>query len=162
MISPVSPFHLTMWTRNFLRATYLGSQINHAFHGLDRPISSVFDILTYILLYFIIVPMILGHGYVHGSPEAAAFIIIFQTGWFIESMWSQTMVIHMLRSPKLPFIQSHPALSVVVTTLFAAFLCDFSSIQSIGWFLKTQPSKRSLFHSLVYHHYFCICLVLPL
>ena len=84
------------------------------------PISSVFDILTYILLYFIIVPMILGHGYVHGSPEAAAFIIIFQTGWFIESMWSQTMVIHMLRSPKLPFIQSHPALSVVVTTLFAA------------------------------------------
>ena len=85
------------------------------------PISSVFDILTYILLYFIIVPMILGHSYVHGSPEAAAFIIIFQTGWFIESMWSQTMVIHMLRSPKLPFIQSHPALSVVVTTLFAAF-----------------------------------------
>ena len=84
------------------------------------PISSVFDILTYILLYFIIVPMILGHGYVHGSPEVAAFIIIFQTGWFIESMWSQTMVIHMLRSPKLPFIQSHPALSVVVTTLFAA------------------------------------------
>ena len=84
------------------------------------PISSVFDILTYTLLYFIIVPMILGHGYVHGSPEAAAFIIIFQTGWFIESMWSQTMVIHMLRSPKLPFIQSHPALSVVVTTLFAA------------------------------------------
>ena len=86
------------------------------------PISSVFDILTYILLYFIIVPMILGHSYVHGSPEAVAFIIIFQTGWFIESMWSQTMVIHMLRSPKLPFIQSHPALSVVVTTLFAAFL----------------------------------------
>ena len=100
------------------------------------PISSVFDILTYILLYFIIVPMILGHSYVHGSPEAAAFIIIFQTGWFIESMWSQTMVIHMLRSPKLPFIQSHPALSVVVTTLFAAFFVTSLPYSPLAGFLK--------------------------
>ena len=100
------------------------------------PISSVFDILTYILLYFIIVPMILGHSYVHGSPEASAFIIIFQTGWFIESMWSQTMVIHMLRSPKLPFIQSHPALSVVVTTLFAAFFVTALPYSPLAGLLK--------------------------
>ena len=85
------------------------------------PISSVFDIITYMLLYFLVVPMILGHGYNHGAVDAAAFIMVFQTGWFIESMWSQTMVIHMLRSPKLPFIQSRPAFSVVVTTLVAAF-----------------------------------------
>lgn len=85
------------------------------------PISSVFDIITYMLLYFLVVPMILGHGYNHGAADAAAFIMVFQTGWFIESMWSQTMVIHMLRSPKLPFIQSRPAFSVVVTTLAAAF-----------------------------------------
>ena len=84
------------------------------------PISSVFDIITYMLLYFLVVPMILGHGYNHGVADAAAFIMVFQTGWFIESMWSQTMVIHMLRSPKLPFIQSRPAFSVVVTTLVAA------------------------------------------
>ena len=84
------------------------------------PISSVFDIITYMLLYFLVVPMILGHGYNHGAADAAAFIMVFQTGWFIESMWSQTMVIHMLRSPKLPFIQSRPAFSVVVTTLVAA------------------------------------------
>ena len=84
------------------------------------PISSVFDIITYMLLYFLVVPMILGHGYNYGTADAAAFIMVFQTGWFIESMWSQTMVIHMLRSPKLPFIQSRPAFSVVVTTLAAA------------------------------------------
>ena len=84
------------------------------------PISSVFDIIIYMLLYFLVVPMILGHGYNHGVADAAAFIMVFQTGWFIESMWSQTMVIHMLRSPKLPFIQSRPAFSVVVTTLAAA------------------------------------------
>ena len=85
------------------------------------PISSVFDILTFIFLYFIIVPMITGHHYIHGSESALQFIILFQTGWFIESMWSQTMVIHMLRTAKVPFVQSRPAWLVILMTLVAAF-----------------------------------------
>ena len=100
------------------------------------PISSVFDIITYMLLYFLIVPMILGHGYNHGAVDAAAFIMVFQTGWFIESMWSQTMVIHMLRSPKLPFIQSRPAFSVVVTTLAAAFFVTSLPYSPLASILK--------------------------
>lgn len=100
------------------------------------PISSVFDIITYMLLYFLVVPMILGHGYNHGAADAAAFIIVFQTGWFIESMWSQTMVIHMLRSPKLPFIQSRPAFSVVVTTLAAAFFVTSLPYSPLASILK--------------------------
>jgi len=84
------------------------------------PISSVFDILTFIFLYFIIVPLVTGHHYVHGAESALQFIILFQTGWFIESMWSQTMVIHMLRSAKIPFVQSRPAWVVVFMTLLAA------------------------------------------
>jgi len=85
------------------------------------PISSVFDILTFIFLYFIIVPFVTGHHYVHGSESALQFIILFQTGWFIESMWSQTMVIHMLRTAKVPFVQSRPAWLVILMTLVAAF-----------------------------------------
>ena len=85
------------------------------------PISSVFDILTFIFLYFVIVPLVTGHHYVHGSESALQFIILFQTGWFIESMWSQTMVIHMLRTAKVPFVQSRPAWLVIFTTLVAAF-----------------------------------------
>ena len=85
------------------------------------PISSVFDILTFIFLYFIIVPLVTGHHYVHGSESALQFIILFQTGWFIESMWSQTMVIHMLRTAKVPFVQSRPAWLVILMTLIAAF-----------------------------------------
>ena len=100
------------------------------------PISSVFDIITYMLLYFLVVPMILGHGYNHGAADAAAFIMVFQTGWFIESMWSQTMVIHMLRSPKLPFIQSRPAFSVVVTTLAAAFFVTSLPYSPLASILK--------------------------
>ena len=100
------------------------------------PISSVFDIITYMLLYFLVVPMILGHGYNHGAADATAFIMVFQTGWFIESMWSQTMVIHMLRSPKLPFIQSRPAFSVVVTTLAAAFFVTSLPYSPLASILK--------------------------
>ena len=100
------------------------------------PISSVFDIITYMLLYFLVVPMILGHGYNHGAADAAAFIMVFQTGWFIESMWSQTMVIHMLRSPKLPFIQSRPAFSVVVTTLAAAIFVTSLPYSPLASILK--------------------------
>ena len=85
------------------------------------PISSIFDILTFIFLYFIIVPLVTGHHYVHGSESALQFIILFQTGWFIESMWSQTMVIHMLRTSKVPFVQSRPAWLVILMTLVAAF-----------------------------------------
>ena len=84
------------------------------------PISSIFDILTFIFLYFIIVPLVTGYHYVHGSESALQFIILFQTGWFIESMWSQTMVIHMLRTAKVPFVQSRPAWLVILTTLVAA------------------------------------------
>lgn len=84
------------------------------------PISSIFDILTFIFLYFIIVPLVTGYHYAHDSESALQFIILFQTGWFIESMWSQTMVIHMLRTAKVPFVQSRPAWLVILTTLVAA------------------------------------------
>jgi len=44
------------------------------------------------------------------------FIALFQAGWFVESMWSQTLIIHMLRTPKLPFIRSRASLPVVLLT----------------------------------------------
>jgi Mg2+-importing ATPase len=41
---------------------------------------------------------------------------LFQTGWFVESMWSQTLVIHMIRTPKIPFLQSRASASVTLLT----------------------------------------------
>ena len=103
------------------------------------PISSVFDIITYMLLYFLVVPMILGHGYNHGAADAAAFIMVFQTGWFIESMWSQTMVIHMLRSAKIPFVQSRPAWVVVFMTLLAAIFVTSLPYGALADVLRLAP-----------------------
>ena len=109
------------------------------------PISSVFDVLTYLLLYFIIVPMITGGSYQAGTEQAATFITLFQTGWFIESMWTQTLVIYMLRSPKLPFVQSRPALSVIVTTMAAALFVTSLPYSLFASVLKTAPLNGTYF-----------------
>ena len=72
------------------------------------PTSSVFDITTYLLMYFVICPAVCG-GLYHNLTDPAMktlYIALFQSGWFVESMWSQTLVIHMIRTPKIPFIQS--------------------------------------------------------
>lgn len=83
------------------------------------PTSSVFDIATYLMLYFVLCPMFTG-GQVFSQltdpASQAAYIALFQTGWFVESMWTQTLVIHMIRTPKLPFVQSRA--STPVTLLF--------------------------------------------
>lgn len=80
------------------------------------PTSSVFDITTYAVLYFIICPAVVGGSYHTLSVEQQAiFIGVFHAGWFVESLWSQTLVIHTLRTPKLPFIQSNA--SFILTTI---------------------------------------------
>lgn len=80
------------------------------------PTSSVFDITTYLLMYFIICPQLVGGNYHDLAPaQQATFIAIFHAGWFVESLWSQTLVIHTLRTPKIPFLQSRA--SFIVTTI---------------------------------------------
>ena len=83
------------------------------------PVSSVFDIATYLVMYFIICPTFTG-GVVYSKLTDPAmqdlYTAVFQTGWFVESMWSQTLVIHMIRTPKLPFIRSRASLPVTALT----------------------------------------------
>ncbi len=45
------------------------------------------------------------------------YIAIFQTGWFLESMWTQVLILHFLRTNKVPFVQSRPSAMVVCITL---------------------------------------------
>jgi Mg2+-importing ATPase len=84
------------------------------------PTSSVFDITTYLLMYFIICPAVVGGGLLFSQIAdpalQAAYIALFQAGWFVESMWSQTLVIHMIRTPKLPFIQSRASFPLTMFT----------------------------------------------
>ncbi len=84
------------------------------------PVSSVFDILTYLLLYFVVCPAACGGGYRVLDPAGrAAFAALFQTGWFVESMWTQTLVIHVVRTGKIPFLQSRASTPVLASTLLS-------------------------------------------
>ena len=83
------------------------------------PTSSVFDITTYLLMYFVICPMMCGGQLFHQIADPALqaqYIAVFQAGWFVESMWSQTLVIHMIRTPKIPFFQLRASASVTLVT----------------------------------------------
>ncbi|WP_086349856.1 magnesium-translocating P-type ATPase [Candidatus Enterococcus clewellii] len=83
------------------------------------PTSSVFDITTYLLMYFVICPAVLGGSYHTLTPEQQiAFMALFHAGWFVESLWTQTLVLHALRTPKIPFLQSRASFVLtVITTL---------------------------------------------
>jgi Mg2+-importing ATPase len=83
------------------------------------PTSSVFDIATYLLMYFIICPAVTGGQLFQNITDPSIrtlYIATFQAGWFVESMWTQTLVIHMIRTPKIPFIQSHASTQVTLLT----------------------------------------------
>lgn len=87
------------------------------------PTSSVFDILMFALLYFVICPHLVGGSFTAiGPAKQAAFIALFHTGWFIESLWTQEMVIHALRDPRLPFIGQHASPSVTLSTFGAGVI----------------------------------------
>ena len=80
------------------------------------PISSFFDILTFGFLFFWLCPQICGGNFSALSPEAQRqFVSLFQTGWFLESMWTQILILHLLRTQKVPL--SRPSRPVMLVTL---------------------------------------------
>lgn len=99
------------------------------------PTSSVFDIATYLVMYFVICPLMSGGLMYHQITDPQmqdTFIAVFQAGWFIESMWSQTLVIHMIRTPKVPFIQSHTSAPVTILTLGGILLATAIPFTGLG------------------------------
>lgn len=91
------------------------------------PTSSIFDFTTYIFMYFIFCPLFVSGGVLYNdlanhfsgaqlSQMQSTYAAMFQAGWFIESMWSQTLVIHMIRTAKIPFIQSRASAPLTILT----------------------------------------------
>ena len=74
------------------------------------PISSVFDYLTFAFLWFILKA---------NNPAGSA---LFQTGWFVESLLSQTLIVHVIRTGKIPFLQSKPSTPLLATTFAICML----------------------------------------
>jgi len=80
------------------------------------PTSSVFDLITYLFMFFVICPAVYGGAYGAAGVNNQLFASMFNSGWFVESLWPQTLVIHMIRTPKIPFIQSAASLPVLLLT----------------------------------------------
>ena len=87
------------------------------------PISSIFDYTTFFVMLWV---------FNCWDPSRAP---LFQTGWFVESLMTQTLIIHVIRTNKIPFIQSRASWPLTVTTL---------SIMALGMWLPYSPLASSL------------------
>ncbi|MDP9128062.1 MAG: magnesium-translocating P-type ATPase [Pseudomonadota bacterium] len=87
------------------------------------PVSSLFDYVTYFILYY-------GFG-----ANTLANASMFQTGWFVESLLSQTLIIHIIRTGKIPFLESRAS---PLLALMSIVICG------IGVWLPFSPFARSL------------------
>ncbi|ACC98612.1 Magnesium-translocating ATPase [Elusimicrobium minutum Pei191] len=114
------------------------------------PTSSVFDILTYIVMFFVICPLVAG-GPFHtlGAEAQVIFIALFHTGWFVESLWSQTLVIYMLRTPHIPFIQSNASLAVITLTSLGIIAGTVIPYTVLGKWLDMHPLPFVYFPFLI-------------
>jgi Mg2+-importing ATPase len=94
------------------------------------PCSSLFDYSTYFLMLYVF------HCWDTSTPQAAAHSqSLFQTGWFVESLLTQTLIIHIIRTNKIPFLQSRPSRTMWVMSLF---------IMTIGIAIPVSPLGRYL------------------
>ena len=97
------------------------------------PVSSVFDLATFALMWFVF------HCNTAADPNLVA---LFNSGWFIESLLSQTLIIHLIRTPKIPFVQSRAAAPVVLLTtaiMAAGIVLPFTGLGASVGFTALSP-----------------------
>lgn len=91
------------------------------------PISSIFDYVTFAIMFFIF------------KANSAEHENLFQTGWFVEGLLSQTLIVHMIRTKKIPFVQSWataPVLALTSAIMLAGIALPFTPLATA---LKLQP-----------------------
>jgi P-type Mg2+ transporter len=103
------------------------------FMVLIGPISSIFDVTTFCLLW-----------YVFGA-NSAAHRSLFQSGWFIEGLLSQTLIVHMIRTQKIPFIQSVAAAPVLLLTGAIMVIGLAIPFTHFGASIGLQPLPKAFF-----------------
>lgn len=124
------------------------------------PTSSVFDWTTYIFMYFVFCPLFVSGGVLYNdlanhfsgaelTQMQTTYIAMFQAGWFVESMWSQTLVIHMIRTPKIPFIQSHASAPLTLMTFTGIGVLTVIPFTAFGRMLGFVPLPTAYFAYLI-------------
>ncbi len=101
------------------------------------PISSIFDYVTFAVMFYFF------------KANSDAHQNLFQSGWFIEGLLSQTLIVHMIRTRKIPFIQSWATTPVVALTSAIMLLGIIIPFTPFGSALKLVPLPMSYFPWLV-------------
>lgn len=97
------------------------------------PISSIFDFTTFALMWFV---------FAANNPDRQA---LFQSGWFVEGLLSQTLIIHLIRTARLPFVQSTASAPLILLTLLIMVLGIRLPFTGVGSVLDLTPLPGAYF-----------------
>jgi P-type Mg2+ transporter len=108
------------------------------------PISSIFDYTTFCVMWFyfkcnnagLVPPPELAARFAHAAdPDHTYAAALFNTGWFVESLMTQTLIIHVIRTNLIPFVQSRASWQLTMTTIL---------IMAVGAYLPYSPIAGGL------------------
>jgi Cation transport ATPase len=97
------------------------------------PVSSIFDIVTFVVMWFVF----------HADTPAQQ--TLFQSGWFVEGLMTQTLVVHMIRTRKIPFLQSRPGGALLAATSVIMAIGIAIPMGPLAHYFKLQPLPLSYF-----------------
>ncbi|PUA17210.1 magnesium-translocating P-type ATPase [Glaciimonas sp. PCH181] len=97
------------------------------------PISSIFDIATFALLWYIF------------GANTNEHQTLFQSGWFIEGLLSQTLIVHMIRTRKIPFFQSRASWALMSMTVIIMAIGILLPMSPLAHYFKLQALPLSYF-----------------
>lgn len=101
------------------------------------PVSSIFDIATFAIMWFV---------FKANSVESMA---LFQSGWFVVGLVTQTLIVHMIRTRKVPFIQSIASAPVLIMTAIIIGAGIIIPFTGFGTFINLVPLPPTYFIWLV-------------
>lgn len=101
------------------------------------PVSSLFDIVTFGVMWWVF------------KANVPAAQTLFQSGWFIEGLLSQTLVVHMIRTRRIPFLQSRASWPLMVMTILVMVLGIALPFSPLASYLQLEPLPLSYFPWLV-------------
>lgn len=100
------------------------------------PISSIFDYATFALMWFLFGCS----AWVGGDAAAKAHAMrLFNTGWFVESLLTQTLIVHIIRTNRIPFLRSRASLSLMLTSLIVAATAVILPYSPVAPYLGLVP-----------------------
>jgi P-type Mg2+ transporter len=111
------------------------------------PISSIFDYTTFAAMWFIFKcsqaglapPPELAAHFAHASVDHSYPASLFQTGWFVESLMTQTLIIHVIRTRQIPFIQARASVPLTITTVIIMAIAAWLPYSPLSLMLGFVP-----------------------